>query len=367
MSELDTAAEPLLEIKDLHVHFATPAGVAEVVNGVSLRLDAARMHGLVGESGSGKSVTARSVLGLLPRGNLLRRDGVVRFGGRDLLGMDEAALRQEIRGREIAMIFQDPMTALNPVMRIGHQIAMPMRRHLGLSKKAALAKAVELLDQVGIPNPKARLRSFPHELSGGQRQRVMIAIALSCDPRLLIADEPTTALDVTVQAQILDLFDRLRAERGLAILLVSHDLSLIAERCDEVSVMYAGRVVENGPADVIFADPRHPYTRLLEEARPLLENEPHTLLKTIPGRPPRLIDLPPGCAFQDRCPNVRDDCAAIRPAQVAVAEGRTVACLHPHEPAALAADPADDPVGDSAPSGSGDASDPAPTSRKALA
>jgi peptide/nickel transport system ATP-binding protein len=328
---------PLLEIEDLHVHFSTPAGVAEVVNGVSLRIDPGKVHGLVGESGSGKSVTSRSVLGLLPRRSLVRRDGAVRFAGRNLFGLSEEQMATEIRGRQIAMVFQDPMTALNPVMRIGQQIALPLRLHHGLSRRQAGEKAVELLRQVGIPNPEARLRAYPHELSGGQRQRVMIAIALSCDPQLLIADEPTTALDVTVQAQILDLFDRLREERGLAILLVSHDLGLIAERCDEVSVMYAGRVVETGPAADVFDAPEHPYTRLLEEARPRLDNPPHTLLKTISGRPPRLVDLPPGCSFRDRCPRPSDDCAEHRPALRPTAPDRSVACLHPHELVPVAA------------------------------
>ncbi len=331
MNAVDRTDQPLLDIEDLHIHFRTPAGTAEVVNGVSLRIEKGKVHGLVGESGSGKSVTSRSVLGLLPRSTLVRRDGAVRFQGRDLFTFTEEQMANEIRGRQIAMVFQDPMTALNPVMRIGQQIAMPLRRHEKLSRRQALDKAVELLHQVGIPDPGGRIRAFPHELSGGQRQRVMIAIALSCDPQLLIADEPTTALDVTVQAQILDLFDRLRAERGLSILLVSHDLSLIAERCDEVSVMYAGRVVENGPAEVVFEQPEHPYTRLLEEARPLLENEPHTVLKTIKGRPPRLVDLPPGCSFRDRCPRAQDDCAEVHPPLAPSAPGRAVACYHPHE------------------------------------
>jgi len=324
---------PLLEVEDLHVAFQTPAGIAEVVNGVSLTIGRGQVHGLVGESGSGKSVTARTVMDLIPRRTLVRRDGSIRFNGEELTGYSETQMRAKIRGRHVAMVFQDPMTALNPVMRIGHQIALPMRRHFGLSKKEALAKAVDLLTQVGIPEPAKRLRSFPHELSGGQRQRVMIAIALSCDPELVIADEPTTALDVTVQAQILDLFDTLREERDLSILLVSHDLSLIAERCDEVSVMYTGRVVETGPAEAVFEKPEHPYTRLLEDARPLLENEPHTLLKTIPGRPPQLTMLPTGCAFASRCPRADEHCEEERPLLESHPDGRAVACLHPHSSA----------------------------------
>jgi oligopeptide/dipeptide ABC transporter ATP-binding protein len=324
------SSQPLLEVDDLHINFSTPSGIAEVVNGVGLTIEAGKVHGLVGESGSGKSVTSRAILGLLPRNTLVRRDGTVKYQGRNLFDLSEAQLREDIRGQEVSMIFQDPMTALNPVMRIGQQIALPLLRHKSMSKKDAWKKGAELLDQVGIPEPERRLRSFPHELSGGQRQRVMIAIALSCDPQLLIADEPTTALDVTVQAQILDLFDRLREERGLSILLVSHDLSLIAERCDEVSVMYAGRVVENGPADVIFEHPQHPYTRLLEDARPLLDNPPHTLLKTIPGRPPRLDALPAGCTFRPRCPNAQDDCAIEHPPLAPMGPNRKAACYHPH-------------------------------------
>ncbi|MER2135011.1 MAG: ABC transporter ATP-binding protein [Arthrobacter sp.] len=320
---------PLLKIRDLNIHFHTPRGTAEVVNGVGLTLSAGRVHGLVGESGSGKSVTSRAIMDLLPRRNMARRDGSIVFKGRDIMGLSETQMREEIRGRHISMVFQDPMTALNPVMRVGMQVALPMIRHFKISKKEALTRAEDLLHQVGIPNPSERLLSFPHEMSGGQRQRVMIAIALACDPDLLIADEPTTALDVTVQAQILDLFDKIRQERNLAILLVSHDLSLIAERCDDVSVMYAGRVVESGNAAGVFAVPDHPYTRLLEEARPSMENPPHTLLKTIPGRPPQLVDLPPGCSFAPRCPRASESCVTERPTLDGTGEDRRLACFHP--------------------------------------
>ena len=333
MSITETIAPdaPLLEIKDLHIHFDTGRGIAEVVNGVGLRLEAGKVHGLVGESGSGKSVTSRAVMDLLPRRRMFRRDGSIKFNGRELMDLTEDQMRAEIRGRHISMVFQDPMTALNPVMRIGQQIALPLRRHFGISKKEAWERAVELLHQVGIPNPAEKVRAYPHEMSGGQRQRVMIAIALACDPELLIADEPTTALDVTVQAQILDLFDKLREERNLAILLVSHDLSLIAERCDDVSVMYAGRIVESGPAADVFDAPSHPYTHLLEEARPSMDNEPHTLLKTIPGRPPYLVDLPPGCSFAPRCPMATAECHETRPMLETTGEGRRLACFHPLE------------------------------------
>ncbi|MFF1920460.1 ABC transporter ATP-binding protein [Streptomyces sp. NPDC058221] len=320
---------PLLSIEDLHLHFASARGVARVVQGVNLAVAKGSMHGLVGESGSGKSVTSRAVLGILPSGAVRLKEGRVRYDGRDLFELSEEQMRAEMRGRRISMVFQDPMTALNPAMRIGHQVAFPVRRHLGLSRQQAAAKALDLLEQVGIPRAAHRMRAYPHELSGGQRQRVMIAIALSCDPELIVADEPTTALDVTVQAQIMDLLDRLRAERGLSVLLVSHDLQLIAERCDEVSVMYAGRIVESGPAKQIFAGPHHPYSQLLEGARPQLDNEPHTVLRTIQGNPPPLTHLPPGCAFAERCPRAQDDCLEHIPAPRESGPGRSVSCFHP--------------------------------------
>lgn len=326
-------AAPTLEIENLRVHFDTPNGVAQVVNDVNLTIGSGQIYGLVGESGSGKSITARSVLGILPTRNLARYSGSIRLDGEEILGLPEARLRDEIRGRRVAMVFQDPMTALNPVMRIADQLVRPIRRHLGLSRSDALARATELLDQVGIPRAKERLRSYPHELSGGQRQRIMIAIALSCDPSLLIADEPTTALDVTVQAQILDLFDTLRVERGLSILLVSHDLSLIAERADGVAVMYAGRIVESGPASEIFSAALHPYTNLLEHARPMIGNPPHTRLDTIPGSPPNLTALPEGCAFASRCPRATDGCRSDLPSLDELAAGRLAACFHPLETA----------------------------------
>ncbi|AWB90217.1 ABC transporter ATP-binding protein [Salinibacterium hongtaonis] len=322
-------AKPILEVTDLRIQFTTPQGIAEVVNGVNLSIAPGQVHGLVGESGSGKSVTARAVLGILPRKALHLREGSVRFAGEEILGLGEDQMRERIRGRRIAMVFQDPMTALNPVMRVGKQLVLPIRRHLGLSAKAAKERAIDLLGQVGIPDPIEKFKAYPHQLSGGQRQRIMIALALSCDPELLIADEPTTALDVTVQAQILDLFDKLRRERNLAVLLVSHDLSLIAERCDAVSVMYAGRVVETGSAISTFEAPQHPYTKALEEARPSLDNPPHTLLRTIPGRPPQLTDLPHGCSYANRCPRMTELCLDVDPPLEPGPAGRPVACHHP--------------------------------------
>lgn len=321
-------AMPLLEISNLHISFNTPRGVLEVVNGVNLDIAEGEIHGVVGESGSGKSVTARSVLGLLPRGAVHEIGGEISYRGRDLLALSERVARREIRGREISMVFQDPMTALNPVMKIGKQIALSLRHHEGLSKKEAAGKAEDLLHQVGMPRPKALLSVYPHQLSGGQRQRVMIAIALSCDPSLLIADEPTTALDVTVQAQILDLFESLRESRGLAILLVSHDLSLIAERCDRTSVMYAGRILERGPADQLFAGPRHPYTHLLELARPSMDDPPHTPLRTISGLPPDLSTLSGTCTFMERCPYATEECVE-EPDLADISLDRMVRCWNP--------------------------------------
>ena len=334
----------LLEIEDLRIAFRTPRGVANVVNGVNIRLEPGRVHGLVGESGSGKSVTSRAVLGLVPSGSVAERSGAIRYRGRDLTGLTEDQLRDEVRGKAIAMVFQDPMTALNPVMRIGAQMIMPLRRLEKTPKKDALEHSISLLKQVGLKQAERVLASYPHQLSGGQRQRVMIAMALSRDPEVLIADEPTTALDVTVQAQIMDLFDRLRAERGLSILLVSHDLSLIAERCDDVSVMYAGRIVESGEGCSIFESPQHPYTRLLEAARPRLEDPPHTTLRTIPGRVPDLHLLPAGCAFQDRCPRVSEICHQDRPVLTATGAGTAVACFHPYETGAAVPADADKAV-----------------------
>lgn len=319
----------VLDVRDLHIKFKTARGVASVVNGVDLKIAEGQVHGLVGESGSGKSVTSRALLGILPHAAVESISGSILYRGRDLLKATDAEMGREIRGKEISMVFQDPMTALNPVMKVGQQIAQPLGWHLGLRRAQSEARALELLDQVGMPDPRRALRSYPTQLSGGQRQRIMIAIALACDPKLLIADEPTTALDVTVQAQILDLFDELRKDRGLSVLLVSHDLTLVAERCHTVSVMYAGRVVEHGPAKALFRDPHHPYTDRLEAARPRLENPPHTLLQTIPGTVPDLRALPAGCAFAERCPIAADACREGHIPLLATAADRSAACLFP--------------------------------------
>ncbi|HQW27605.1 MAG: ABC transporter ATP-binding protein [Verrucomicrobiales bacterium] len=294
--------EPLLEVRDLRVGFQTEQGLLTAVDEVSFTLESGKMMGLVGESGCGKSVTARTLIRLLeqPSGRVLK--GEVLLEGRDVLSLPLEAMRR-IRGNEIAMIFQEPMTALNPVHRVGHQIVENLLLHEEMSAQAALKRAVELMEWVGIPAPDERVNDYPHQLSGGMRQRVMIAMALSCNPKVLIADEPTTALDVTVQAQILDLIKRLQKETGMAVILITHDLAVVAETCDDVAVMYAGRLVERGPVETIFRNPLHPYTRGLIGCLPRLDHPPKTMLPIIPGMVPGLRDLPVGCRFAARCPN----------------------------------------------------------------
>jgi oligopeptide/dipeptide ABC transporter ATP-binding protein len=291
----------LLEVQDLRTWFHTDAGVSRAVDGVSFEVRAGEVLGIVGESGCGKSVTSLSIMQLIarPPGEIVPGSSI-RFRGEELVGAGDRRLR-ELRGNDIAMIFQEPMTSLDPVYRVGEQIAEALRLHRGLDRAAARARAVELLDLVGIPNPADRVDAYPHHLSGGQRQRVMIAIALSCEPDLLIADEPTTALDVTIQAQILDLLAGLRERLGMAIILITHDLGVVAEVCDRVAVMYAGQIVEQGPTDQIFLDPRHPYTEGLLRAIPRLD-EPRERLAVIPGTVPSPIHWPVGCRFHTRCP-----------------------------------------------------------------
>lgn len=321
------AESPLLEVRGLVTTFDTEAGVVRAVDGVDLTVQRGRTLGIVGESGCGKSVTALSIIRLLPQPMGAISAGQVLFEGTDLANADAASL-QQIRGGRIGMIFQEPMTALNPVHRIGRQIAESLILHRGLDRRAALARAVTLLERVGIPSPEIRLSEYPHQLSGGMRQRVMIAIALACDPVLLIADEPTTALDVTVQAQILELIDELREASGLGVMLITHDLGVIAEHCDDVIVMYAGRVAEQAPVAELFQRPRHPYTRGLLNAIPHLETERKTHLPTIAGMVPALTDLPAGCRFHNRCPHADDLCRREQPALKAVAPGHLTACHH---------------------------------------
>jgi oligopeptide/dipeptide ABC transporter ATP-binding protein len=289
----------LLEVTDLATSFATEDGIVRAVNGLSFGVEAGTTLGIVGESGSGKSVTALSIMRLIPQppGRIDR--GRVLLRGEDLLTKDEAAMRK-IRGKEIAMIFQDPMTSLNPVLTVGEQIAEATRLHLGMSKKDAMEKAVEMLQLVRIPAPAKRIHDYPHQFSGGMRQRVMIAMALSCDPAVLIADEPTTALDVTIQAQILELMLEMQQRLGSAIILITHDLGVVAETCQNVLVMYAGDMVEYGTADDIFTRPRMPYTMGLLESLPRLDERGKRLVP-IEGQPPNLLRMPPGCAFAPRC------------------------------------------------------------------
>jgi oligopeptide/dipeptide ABC transporter ATP-binding protein len=302
---------PLLVVDDLHTSFRTARGTVRAVEGVSLSVDRGRTLGVVGESGSGKTVLSRSIMGLLPLRDVIR-SGTVHFAGHELTAMTPTQLRQ-VWGAELSMIFQDPMTALNPVKRIGRQITESLRLHLDMGRADADATAVELLRQVGIPSPEQRIRWYPFQLSGGMRQRVMIAIALACAPRLVMADEPTTGLDVTVQAQILDLLGELQRERHMAVVLVTHDLGVVANRADDIVVMYAGRIVEQAPTRTLFSDTRMPYTRALMDSIPRLADPSGVRLHAIAGRPPDLIHPPTGCRFAPRCPYAQDKCRELEP------------------------------------------------------
>ncbi len=313
----DTSVDgPLLEVEDLRTWFDTPRGTIRAVDGVSLTLAEGRTLGIVGESGSGKTVLARSLMNLLPSRALIPAGGQVRFRGRDIRGLGVRPMRR-LWGQEMAMVFQDPMTSLNPVVKVGRQITESLRYHLKLNRRDARAKAVELLRSVGLPAPERRIDEYPHQMSGGMRQRVTVAIALACSPRLLIADEPTTALDVTVQRQILDLLEAQQQERHMAMILVTHDLGVVANRTDEIAVMYAGQVVEQAPTTTLFGRMRHPYTEALLGSIPRVENPSHTTLAAIPGRPPDLADLPPGCRFAPRCRYAQDRCLVEDPPLVA--------------------------------------------------
>jgi peptide/nickel transport system ATP-binding protein len=318
---------PLLEVEDLRVHFETEDGLVKAVDGISYTVDRGETLGIVGESGSGKSVSSLTVMGLT-RARNARISGTVRFNGKDLLGASEEDLRR-IRGDDIAMIFQDPLSSLHPFYKVGNQIVEAIRAHRDVTKAQAMDRAVEMLNLVGIPEPKRRAESYPHEFSGGMRQRAMIAMALANDPKLLIADEPTTALDVTVQAQILELIERLQSEFDTAVVVITHDLGVVAEMADEIAVMYAGRIVERGGADAIFAAPEHPYTWGLLSSIPRLDTPRGEELVPIGGRPPSLIHLPSGCAFHPRCPYVREAHTRIEPVLEPVdgAADHQVACL----------------------------------------
>lgn len=320
----------LLEVNNLHTTFGQGTNTVQAVRGVSLEVGRGETLGIVGESGSGKSVTALSVLRLIdPPGRITA--GEIRLDGTDLRTLTERQMRG-VRGGRVAMVFQDPMTALNPTLTIGEQIAETLRAHQSLSRKDAWAQAAEWLRRVRVTLPERRLRQYPHELSGGMRQRVMLAIAFSCRPEVLLADEPTTALDVTVQAQILDLMDELKAELGTAIVLITHDLGIVAERCDRVAVMYAGQVVEYAAAAALFAAPKHPYTQALLASLPdWRQPRPPEPLPALPGQPPSLALVPPGCPFAPRCPQVFAPCPTRVPANTKLEGERTVRCLR-YEP-----------------------------------
>ena len=314
----------LLEVEDLRVTLHTARGPADALRDVSFSMQRGDTVGLIGESGCGKSITALALMGLLPEG--ARVSGSIRFDGQELTALDEAALCA-LRGARIGMVFQEPMTALNPLHTIGRQIAEPLRLHKGLSDSAARAEALRLLERVQLPDAKKRLDAFPHQMSGGQRQRVVIAVALACGPDLLVADEPTTALDVTIQREVLDLIAELVAEDGMGLLLISHDLGVMAETVQRMLVMYGGTVVESGPTADVFRTLAHPYTRGLFAARPRLGLARGTRLATIPGRVPELADLPAGCPFAERCSLVVDDCRRALPPRLPVAPGHAARCL----------------------------------------
>ncbi len=330
-----TGKSPVLEVVNLRTTFHTPRGPVRAVDGVSLKLYAGQTLGVVGESGSGKSVLGRTLMGLITDGPTIDVEGDVLVNGKNVHELT-AAQRREIWGPQVAMIFQDPMTSLNPTRRIGSMLAEPLRAHLGMNRQQAKQRSIELLNLVGIPEPARRVQQYPHELSGGMRQRVMIALALSCEPKLLIADEPTTALDVTVQKQILELLERLATELQMATILISHDLGVVRGRTNRVAVMYGGRIVERATTAELFAHPSHPYTEGLIGATPSLGNAPHTILQTIEGHPPDMVLALPGCRFAPRCGRRIDECElsfpAMRPVGIGNAdlgEPHEAACYRP--------------------------------------
>ncbi|HLW58941.1 MAG TPA: ABC transporter ATP-binding protein [bacterium] len=317
--------DPLLTVRDLAVDLRQRHGVVHAVRGLSYSLDKGEAMGMVGESGSGKTISSLALLGLLPAGRSRVVRGSILFAGRDIVGMQDTELRA-LRGGRISMVFQNPLSSLNPVMTIGRQLTEAIRLHLELSADEACRRAIEMLELVGIPNPKRRLGDYPHQFSGGMRQRVMIAMALSCRPDLIVADEPTTALDVTIQAQVLDLLNRLRHELGMAVILISHDLGVVADTTDRIAIMYAGRIVETGPTRQVLGAPRHPYTIGLLRSIPPLDGPRRRDLAAIEGAPPDLsVDIT-GCPFRDRCAWAIQECAEIDPPVEPVAHRHTVAC-----------------------------------------
>jgi oligopeptide transport system ATP-binding protein len=316
---------PLLVVENLKTHFFTSAGVVKAVDDISYDVNEGETLAIVGESGCGKSIGALSLMRLVPSPPGQIVGGRILFDGEELLAMSEAEMR-DIRGNRIAMIFQEPMTSLNPVLTIGRQVTESLELHLKLNKTEAHDRAVELLDMVGIPDPETRLKQYPHQFSGGMRQRVMIAIAMSCNPRLLLADEPTTALDVTIQAQILELIKELSNKLGTAVIIITHNLGVVARYADRVNVMYAGKLIERGTALDIYENPHHPYTRGLLGSVPRLDEDKKQRLESIDGMPPDLMDLPPGCAFQPRCKLAVPRCLEEIPPLISVSDGHTAAC-----------------------------------------
>ena len=321
-------SEALLQVEELETHLFTKEGVLKPVNRVSFHVDRGETVGLVGESGCGKTMTALSIMGLVPNPPGRIVGGAIRLGGEDLLQLDDRTLRSR-RSVQMGMIFQDASTALNPTMKVGDQIAETMQRHMGMDKTEASQHAVEILDQVGIPAAEQRLDDYPHQFSGGMRQRVMIAIAICCNPDLLIADEPTTALDVTIQAQLLDLILELNEDVGKSVLWITHDLGVVAELCDRVLVMYAGQVVEEAMVEELFLRPRHPYTAGLLDSMPTLEERRQESLRTIEGMPPNMARMPSGCAFHPRCEYASERCVEEMPKLERTGSDGLVACWHP--------------------------------------
>jgi peptide/nickel transport system ATP-binding protein len=333
----EAGSPPLLQIDDLRTTFATARGDVRAVDGISFTLRSGECLGVVGESGSGKSVLVRTIMGLLPPTASVPKSSHIRWRGDDIRYMSPEE-KLHLWGPELSMVFQDPMTSLNPVRKIGDQITDPLRYHLGRSRRAARQTAIELLGQVGIADPQRRIDQYPHELSGGMRQRVMIAIALSCEPKLLVADEPTTALDVTVQRQILELLRRLQRDHDMAMILISHDLGVVAGYTDRVAVMYAGRFAEVAPTPELFADMEHRYTSALLRSTPRVDFAPHTRLETIPGRPPDMSAPPPGCRFAPRCGFALDVCTKEQPPMIDIGRNHLVACHNPVSRDAVAGD-----------------------------
>jgi len=318
---------PLLEVTDVKTHFQTDRGLVRAVDGVSFTLERGKTIGIVGESGSGKTVLSRSVMGLLPKRGLVR-EGSIKLEGKELIDLTPKQMR-DFWGAQMSMIFQDPMTSLNPVMKIGKQITESIRQHLDVTKDYANELAESMLASVRIPEPARRLNEYPHQLSGGMRQRVCIAVALACGPKILFADEPTTALDVTVQAQVLDLMRGQQRERFMAMVLITHDLGVVAGRADEIAVMYAGRVVEKAPTNVLFREMKMPYTEALLSSIPKIDDASHTRLATIPGRPPDLVNPPAGCKFAPRCAYVQDRCLEEEPPLRDASDGHQYRCWFP--------------------------------------